>query len=83
MVGGSTRIPKIQQMVQDFFRGKTLNKSLNADEAVAFGATVQAGLLSGDLTDEIRDLLLLDVAPLSLGIKADKNGRSDRMSTII
>ena len=69
LVGGSTRIPKIQKLLQDFFNGKELNKSINPDEAVACGAAVQAAILSGDKNEEIMDLLLLDVAPLSLGIE--------------
>ena len=68
LVGGSTRIPKIQKLLQDFFDGKELNKSINPDEAVAYGAAVQAAILSGDKSEEIQDLMLLDVAPLSLGI---------------
>eukprot|EP00980_Cylindrotheca_fusiformis_P030955 scaffold25678_cov137-Cylindrotheca_fusiformis.AAC.3 len=69
LVGGSTRIPKIQQLLSDFFGGKTLNKSINADEAVAYGAAVQGGILSGDASEATSDVLLLDVAPLSLGIE--------------
>ena len=69
LVGGSTRIPKIQKLLQDFFNGKELNKSINPDEAVAYGAAVQAAVLSGDKSEEVQDIFLLDVAPLSLGIE--------------
>ena len=66
LVGGSTRIPKVQKLLQDFFNGKELNKSINPDEAVAYGAAVQAAILTGDKSEEVKDVLLLDVAPLSL-----------------
>ena len=66
LVGGSTRIPKVQKLLQDFFNGKELTKSINPDEAVAYGAAVQAAILTGDKSEEIKDLILLDVAPLSL-----------------
>ncbi|VDM04108.1 unnamed protein product [Schistocephalus solidus] len=69
LVGGSTRIPRIQKILQDFFNGKELNKSINPDEAVAYGAAVQAAILSGDKHEVVQDLLLLDVAPLSLGLE--------------
>merc|ERR1711988_1088338 len=69
LVGGSTRIPKIQQMLTDFFNGKNLNKSINPDEAVAYGAAVQAAILTGQGNEKTSELLLLDVAPLSMGIE--------------
>lgn len=69
LVGGSTRIPKIQSLLQNFFNGKSLNLSINPDEAVAYGAAVQAAILSGDQSSAIQDVLLVDVAPLSLGIE--------------
>ncbi|GKF37727.1 putative mediator of RNA polymerase II transcription subunit 37c, partial [Tanacetum coccineum] len=66
LVGGSTRIPKVQQLLQDFFNGKELCKSINPDEAVAYGAAVQAAILTGEGNQKVQDLLLLDVTPLSL-----------------
>jgi len=69
LVGGSTRIPKIQKLLSDFFSGKELNKSINPDEAVAYGAAVQAAILNGETHSSVSDMLLLDVAPLSLGIE--------------
>eukprot|EP00566_Odontella_aurita_P007889 CAMPEP_0113542292 /NCGR_PEP_ID=MMETSP0015_2-20120614/9524_1 /TAXON_ID=2838 /ORGANISM="Odontella" /LENGTH=713 /DNA_ID=CAMNT_0000442329 /DNA_START=129 /DNA_END=2270 /DNA_ORIENTATION=+ /assembly_acc=CAM_ASM_000160 len=69
LVGGSTRIPRVQQMLSEYFGGKQLNKEINPDEAVAYGAAVQGGILSGDAAEATKDVLLLDVAPLSLGIE--------------
>ena len=69
LVGGSTRIPRIQKLLQDFFNGKELNKSINPDEAVAYGAAVQAAVLRGVDSEVVKDVLLVDVAPLSLGIE--------------
>merc|ERR1711998_102051 len=69
LVGGSTRIPKVQMLLKDFFNGKEPNKGINPDEAVAYGAAVQGGILSGEGGEETKDLLLLDVTPLSLGIE--------------
>ncbi|KNC79398.1 hsp70-like protein [Sphaeroforma arctica JP610] len=69
LVGGSTRIPKIQKLLSEYFNGKELNKSINVDEAVAYGAAVQGAILRGDTHSSVSDLLLLDVAPLSMGIE--------------
>jgi len=69
LVGGSTRIPKIKKLLSEFFNGKNLNQSINPDEAVAYGASVQAAILSGDKSENVQDILLLDVAPLSLGLE--------------
>lgn len=69
LVGGSTRIPKVQQLLKDFFDGKEPNKGVNPDEAVAFGAAVQGSILSGEGGEETKEILLLDVAPLTLGIE--------------
>merc|ERR1712093_971920 len=69
LVGGSTRIPKLQSMLKDFFNGKEPNKSINPDEAVAYGATVQAAILTGVKDEKLDDVLLIDVTPLSLGIE--------------
>ncbi|ELU44619.1 heat shock 70 kDa protein [Rhizoctonia solani AG-1 IA] len=68
LVGGSTRIPKIQALVSEFFGGRQLNKSINPDEAVAYGAAVQAAVLTGQTSEKTQNMLLLDVAPLSLGV---------------
>ncbi|KAI8926837.1 Hsp70 protein-domain-containing protein [Entophlyctis helioformis] len=69
LVGGSTRIPKIQKLVSDFFSGKDLNRSINPDEAVAYGAAVQAAILTGVQSEKTQNVLLVDVAPLTLGIE--------------
>ena len=69
LVGGSTRIPKVQQLITQFFKGKEPCKSINPDEAVAYGAAVQAAILTGDQSEATKDILLIDVCPLSLGIE--------------
>jgi len=69
LVGGSTRIPKVQEMIKNFFNGKEPCKSINPDEAVAFGAAVQAAILCGQGGESVQDLLLLDVTPLTLGLE--------------
>ena len=69
LVGGSTRIPYLQKLLSGYFSGKELNKSVNPDEAVAFGAAIQASILGKNNDDEVKDVLLLDVAPLSLGLE--------------
>jgi heat shock protein 1/8 len=75
LVGGSTRIPKVQKLLQDFFNGKELNKSINPEEAVAYGAAVQAAIFTGDKSEDLKNILLLDVTPFSLVDKIRK-GRS-------
>ncbi|XP_024314774.1 heat shock cognate 70 kDa protein [Brachypodium distachyon] len=79
LVGGSSRIPKVQQLLDNFFDGKKLCRSINPDEAVAYGAAVQAAILSDEGGEEVRDVLLLDITPLSLGVETE--GRE--MSTLI
>lgn len=69
LVGGSTRIPKVQELLSNYFNGKTLCRSINPDEAVAYGAAVQAAILSGNTDEKTDELLLLDVTPLSLGVE--------------
>jgi len=69
LVGGSTRIPKVQSLLSQFFNGRTLNKGINPDEAVAYGAAIQAAVLNKDSDEKLDKLLLLDVTPLSLGIE--------------
>lgn len=65
LVGGSTRIPKVQELLKNFYEGKEPSRGINPDEAVAYGAAVQGGILSGEASDATKDLLLLDVTPLS------------------
>jgi L1 cell adhesion molecule like protein len=69
LVGGSTRIPRVQQLLQEFFNGKQPCRGVDPDEAVAYGAAVQAAIIKGDKSEEVKDILLLDVSPLSLGIE--------------
>jgi heat shock 70kDa protein 1/2/6/8 len=69
LVGGSTRIPKVIDLLKEYFNGKEPNRSINPDEAVAYGAAVQAAILSGETSEQIGACVLLDVAPLSLGIE--------------
>ncbi|XP_065210444.1 heat shock 70 kDa protein cognate 4-like isoform X2 [Planococcus citri] len=80
LVGGSSRIPKIQKLLQDLFDGKKLNKSINPDEAVAYGAAVHAAILIGDKSKLVKDVVLFDVTPLSLGIN---DGINNRMAVVI
>ena len=69
LVGGSTRIPKVQTLIKDYFNGKEPNKGINPDEAVAYGAAVQGGILGGEYSEKTQDLILIDVTPLTLGIE--------------
>ncbi|KAL3314161.1 Heat shock cognate 71 kDa protein [Cichlidogyrus casuarinus] len=80
LVGGSTRIPKIQQLLREFFTGKELNLSINADEAVAYGAAVQAAIMSEVQSKAVQDIMILEVTPLSLGVEVTKERK---MSTVI
>jgi L1 cell adhesion molecule like protein len=73
LVGGSTRIPKVQKLLSDFFNGKELCRSINPDEAVAYGAAVQGAILSGSKSEALNEILLVDVAPLSIGIETGGN----------
>lgn len=85
LVGGSTRIPKIQKLLSDYFNGKELCKSVNPDEAVAYGAAVQAAIIGGVSNEKTNNILLIDVAPLSLGIETAGNVMTkivERNSTI-
>ncbi|XP_065213347.1 heat shock 70 kDa protein cognate 4-like [Planococcus citri] len=85
LVGGSSRIPKIHKMLRELFDGKELRQSINPDEAVAYGAAVQAAILNGDKSEEVEDIVLMDVTPLSLGIatKMTKLGFDPRMAVVI
>ncbi|KAM0028226.1 putative Heat shock protein 70 family [Helianthus debilis subsp. tardiflorus] len=83
VVGGSTRIPKVQRLVEEFFDGKTVCKSMNGDEAVAFGAAILAAKLSGNNDNVMWDTVLQDVTPLSLGIKVDNDHEKSYMLVII
>ena len=69
LVGGSTRIPKVQLLIKDYFNGKEPNKGINPDLAVAYGAAVQGGILGGENSEQTKDLILIDVTPLTLGIE--------------
>ncbi|XP_065210362.1 heat shock 70 kDa protein II-like [Planococcus citri] len=82
LVGGSSRIPKIQKMLQDFFDGKELNKTINPDEAVAYGAAIQAAILNGDESKIVQDLVLFDVTPFSVGIGVEDH-KCEYMSVVI
>ena len=69
LVGGSTRIPKIKDLIQEFFEGKQLNKSINQDEAVAYGAAIEAAVMTNEKHETIEKIILMDVTPFSLGIE--------------
>merc|ERR1711966_506848 len=79
LVGGSTRIPKVQGLLKEFFNGKEPNRGINPDEAVAYGAAVQGGILGGQASEETKDILFIDVTPLSFGIEVS----GGMMSTVI
>ncbi|KAJ3669450.1 hypothetical protein LUZ60_011400 [Juncus effusus] len=79
LVGGSTRIPKVQQTLQNFFEGKELRRNINPDEAVAYGATIQAAKLSGHGDKDLHELVLIDVTPLSLGVET----RGGKMTVVV
>ena len=79
LVGGSTRIPRVQAIVKEYFGGREPDKGINPDESVAVGAAIQGSVLSGDGGDDVKDLMLLDVTPLSFGTEAD----GELMSVII
>ncbi|KAM1053860.1 hypothetical protein ACFX2I_001275 [Malus domestica] len=83
LAGGSSRIPKVQELLQDVFKGKQLCKSINPDEAIAYGAAVQAAVLSGNGTEKLQDFTLLDVTPLSLGIESQERGSSKLFMNIV
>lgn len=80
LVGGSTRIPKVQQLLKSFFDGKELNRSIHPDEAIAQGAAIQAAKLTGNGGSKVQDLVLVDVTPLSLGLS---NGHEHVMSVVV
>ncbi|GJT65951.1 heat shock cognate 70 kDa protein-like protein [Tanacetum coccineum] len=83
VVGGSSRIPKVQRMVEEYFEGKTLYKTMNGDEAVASGAAIMAARLSGNDDNMKNDVVLQDVTPLSLGTAVQINGVRDNMSVVV